>query len=80
MLCLSEHLGTALRVSYPGRRISIFHLDVDELYFSGLEISGKKQVVVNSMHRKDYMDSLFTFTMFQSVLSNECNATRTILL
>ena len=33
--------------------------DLDSLYFSGLEGSGKKQVVANSMHRKDYPYSLF---------------------
>ena len=74
MLCLPEHLGTALRVSYPGHRISIFNLDVDDLYFSGLESSGKKQVVSNSMHRKDYPYSLFAFMPFKPVLPSECNS------
>jgi len=47
-----------LRVSYPGRWISVLYRDLDGLYFSGLGGSGKKQVVANSMHRKDYPYSL----------------------
>ncbi len=60
MLCLPEYLSTAFRASYSGRRISVLHRDLDGLHFSGLEGSGKKQVIANSMHRKDYPYSLLT--------------------
>ena len=59
MLCLPEYPSTALRVSYPGRQIFVLHRDLDDLHFSGLENFGKKQVVANSMHRKDNPYSLF---------------------
>ncbi len=74
MLCLPEYPGTALRVSYPDRRIPVLHRDFDGLHFSGLESSGKKQLVANSMRRKDYPYSLFAFIPFKLVLSSECNS------
>ena len=58
MLFLPEYLSTAFRASYPGRRISVLHRGLDGLYFSELEGSRKKQVVANSMQRKDYPYSL----------------------
>jgi len=58
MLCLAEYPGTALKVSYLDRRISFLYRDFDGLHFSGLESSGKKQLVANSMYRKDYPYSL----------------------
>ncbi len=60
MLFLLEYLGTALRASYLYRRISVLHRDLEALHFSRLEGSGKKQVIANSMHRKDYPYSLLT--------------------
>ena len=59
MLCLPEYPSTVFRVSYPDRRISFSHRGLDGLHFSELERSGKKQVVANSMHRKDNPYSLF---------------------
>ena len=58
MLCLPEYPSTALKVSYPGHRIPALHGDLDDLHFSGLEGSGKKQAIANSMHRVDYPYSL----------------------
>jgi hypothetical protein len=58
MLGLPEYPSTAFRASYPGRRISFLHRDLNGLHFSGLEGSGKKQVAANSMHQKDNPYSL----------------------
>jgi len=70
MFCLPEYLGTALRVSYPSRRILFLHRALEGLRFSGLEGSGKKQVVANSMHRKDYPYSLlFNLPIYSSEVS-----------
>ena len=74
MLCLPEYPSTALRVSYPGRRISVLNRELDGLHFSGLEDSGKKQVAANSMHRKDNPYSLFAFIPFSPILSSEWNS------
>ena len=54
MLCLPEYLSTVFRASYPGCRISVLYRDLEGLYFSRLEGSGNKQIIANSMHRKDY--------------------------
>jgi len=44
MLCLPEHPSTALRVSYPGRLISVLHRNHDGFHFSGLEGSGRSRL------------------------------------
>jgi len=70
MLCLPEYPSTALRVSYPGRQISVLHRDLDGLHFSRLGGFRNKQVVANSMHRKDYPYSLlFNLPIYSSEVS-----------
>ena len=68
MLFLLEYLGTAFRASYPCRRISVLHRDLEGLHFSRLEVSVKKQVVANSMRRRDNQYSLL---FIPSIYSSE---------
>ena len=63
----SEYLSTAFRATYLCRRISVLHRYLQGLHFSRLEGSRKKQVVANSMHRKDYPYSLlFNLPIYSS--------------